>query len=213
MIVYKITNKINGKAYIGQTTQPMELRWLDHCKKGHALYNAIKKYGKEAFELRILAKCNTMEEMNHREVYYIKLFNTLAPNGYNLKNGGNNKKYTLEARLNMARGQGSKPFITINLDTLEEKMYNTQLEAKLDGFHSGSICYCLKRKLKKSKNHVFILLENLHLKDQIIQEGLDSKFGSVKRNLKFSRGRGVLGLKAINVKTNEIKIYSTIKDA
>src|SRR5580704_3159657 len=96
MIVYKITNKINEKSYIGQTIGPIEKRWNSHCskqKRGHGIfYRAIAKYGKENFEIKILARCNSIQEMNHREVYYIKLFNTLAPNGYNLDTGGKNKK-------------------------------------------------------------------------------------------------------------------------
>lgn len=91
MIVYKITNKINGKAYIGQTVQTLSKRWNRHVhnkSKNSVISLAIRKYGVENFEIRILSRCNTIEEMNHRETYYIKLFNTLATNGYNLKLGG-----------------------------------------------------------------------------------------------------------------------------
>ena len=96
MIVYKITNIITGKRYVGQTVQSLKQRWDKHCneKRCLALANAIRKYGKENFEIKVLTYCNSIEEMNHREIYYIKLFKTLAPNGYNLTHGGLNGKHT-----------------------------------------------------------------------------------------------------------------------
>lgn len=91
-----ITNKINRKRYIGQTVQKLEKRWLSHCNPNNItkmiITRSIHKYGKDNFEIKILAKCNSIEEMNHRETYYIKLFNTLFPNGYNLDSGGSNKR-------------------------------------------------------------------------------------------------------------------------
>lgn len=95
MVIYMITNKLNGKRYVGQTTGSLNLRWKSHCKNSkskHGIFHlAVHKYGKENFEIKVLAKCNSIEEMNHREVYYIRLLNTLAPNGYNLDSGGKNK--------------------------------------------------------------------------------------------------------------------------
>ena len=100
MILYKITNKIDGKIYIGQTVRSMRERWLQHCRQKDCRYlgNAIKKYGKDAFEVKILTRCNNIQEMNHREEYYIKLFNTIAPNGYNLLHGGNNRRHHEETK-------------------------------------------------------------------------------------------------------------------
>jgi group I intron endonuclease len=93
MIIYKITNKINGKIYIGQTTGPLNKRWNDHCcyKKNRCsvVSQAIQKYGKKNFEVKPIAYCDSLEQMNHREPYYIKLLKTLTPNGYNIKEGGN----------------------------------------------------------------------------------------------------------------------------
>ena len=100
MIVYKITNKINGKIYIGQTVQALKERWNKHCsvKRCLALSSAIKKYGKESFEIKVMVRCNSIEEMNHRETYYIKLFDTVAPKGYNLTRGGRNGKHVEETK-------------------------------------------------------------------------------------------------------------------
>jgi len=99
MIVYKITNRITGAQYIGQTVKTIKKRWIHHCTPKSTcryLASAIKKYGSDNFEVTVLTRCNSLEEMNHREQYYIKLFNTLAPNGYNLTTGGGNSRPTQE---------------------------------------------------------------------------------------------------------------------
>jgi group I intron endonuclease len=94
MIIYMVKNKLDGKKYIGQTIKTLEKRWRAHCRVESCcryLKRAIKMYGKDNFEIKILAKCDSIDQMNHRETYYIRLFNSLAPNGYNLSTGGNNR--------------------------------------------------------------------------------------------------------------------------
>lgn len=98
--VYKHTNKINGKIYIGQTKQNPETRWQSgygyrECSR---FYNAIKKYGWENFEHEILKSDLTLEEANYFEKYYIKFYNSLSPNGYNLTEGGENYHVSEESR-------------------------------------------------------------------------------------------------------------------
>ena len=96
MVVYKIINKVNGKMYIGQTKHTAEHRFKKHIadalivERSFAIHNAIRKYGVNNFEIQVLAKCYTLAELNHREMYYIKLFKTLYPAGYNLDGGGKN---------------------------------------------------------------------------------------------------------------------------
>lgn len=110
MIVYKITNNINNKVYIGQTVGSLKKRWISHynsSKSTHrsAIRSAIKKYGKDNFEIKVIARCESEDELDHRETYYIKLFNSLAPNGYNLVSGGNANKHVSEetrARMSIA---------------------------------------------------------------------------------------------------------------
>lgn len=106
MLVYKITNKINGKSYVGQTVQSLERRWKKHITQKshcHALKSAILKYGPENFEIKTLTTYDSIEKMNDGERYYINLFNTLAPDGYNLTNGGIRPSFSKEARANMGR--------------------------------------------------------------------------------------------------------------
>jgi len=96
--VYKITNKINEKSYVGQTTQSLKKRFGDHFRDtSHCAYlkGSIKKYGKENFTMECLeiVEAESNQELRTRlndlEVKYIKENNTLCPNGYNLTSGGN----------------------------------------------------------------------------------------------------------------------------
>jgi len=92
-IIYKTTNKINGKIYIGQTVQFLDLRISAHMsealfkKDNMYFHKAIRKYGKENFEWKIIAECSSLEELNKTEIEMIKKYNTFE-NGYNLTMGG-----------------------------------------------------------------------------------------------------------------------------
>lgn len=114
MIIYKITNKINNKIYIGQTIESLEKRWSRHnwkCTKSRnamAITNAIIKYGKENFIIEQIDYANTIEELNNKEVYYIDYFNTMSPNGYNLKTGGDNKRLSDETKKKISEGNKGK---------------------------------------------------------------------------------------------------------
>lgn len=82
--IYKITNLINGKSYIGQSIH-IERRWEEHCRPStnSMIANAIKKYGKENFQFTILTECN-IEDLNRLESYWINKENTITPYGYNV---------------------------------------------------------------------------------------------------------------------------------
>lgn len=95
MIIYLVTNKINNKKYIGQTTRTLKERWSQHCTpsaldKG-VLHKAILKYGKENFNLEIIREAYTLDELNVLEIELISQYKTIAPNGYNLLEGGCNR--------------------------------------------------------------------------------------------------------------------------
>lgn len=110
MIIYLITNKVNEKRYVGQTTQSLKKRHWQHIndalvkKYPYPLHCAIRKYGPENFNVRVLLKCNSMEELNHREGYLIRLFNTHISNnnGYNIRFGGSNSFLSEDTKIKMS---------------------------------------------------------------------------------------------------------------
>lgn len=89
--IYKITNKVNGKSYVGQSNN-IERRFAEHCQKGESsripLDVAIQKYGKENFTFKILEECS-LEELNTKETYWIEYLDTIKE-GYNCNQGGDN---------------------------------------------------------------------------------------------------------------------------
>lgn len=87
--IYKITNKINNKMYVGQSND-IKRRFKEHQTCGHRsripLDIAIEKYGKDNFLFEILEECQ-IEELNEKETYWITKLET-HKNGYNCNTGG-----------------------------------------------------------------------------------------------------------------------------
>jgi group I intron endonuclease len=91
-IIYKIQNKLNGKVYIGQTTTGLNKRMRAHLsnKNHNGIDGALRKYGIDSFEITVVAKAISIDELNELEIKFIEDENCLAPNGYNLHTGGKN---------------------------------------------------------------------------------------------------------------------------
>jgi len=106
--IYCITSPSNKK-YIGQCVKQLSNgknwgyinRWREHIRDSKTrnycrlLNSAIKKYEPENFQLEILKKCN-IDELDYYEKYYIEHYNTMSPNGYNLREGGSTSRYSEE---------------------------------------------------------------------------------------------------------------------
>lgn len=91
MIIYKITNNINNKIYIGQTVRTLEERVAEHKRKRKLLISkAFRKYGIENFKIEIIDEAKTIEELNDKEFNWIKFYNCITPLGYNQCEGGGN---------------------------------------------------------------------------------------------------------------------------
>lgn len=86
--IYKITNKLNGKPYVGQTRQPIEKRFLQHSKAKTPLGNAMRDCGIENFTIEVIEECATQVQANERERALIKELDCKVPNGYNRSDGG-----------------------------------------------------------------------------------------------------------------------------
>lgn len=89
MFIYKITNKVNGKIYVGKTTRQLTVRFKAHIKSSEngsktKLHNAIRKHGKDNFYIQTIENVNNKNLLNEKEIYYISI---LSPD-YNMTAGG-----------------------------------------------------------------------------------------------------------------------------
>lgn len=97
-VIYKITNMVNGMAYVGTTKKDINERWHIHCSdsrrnrcKNRRLYNAIQEYGEANFDISIIEECEDGIAYN-REKMWIDKLDTFR-NGYNMTYGGAGKPY------------------------------------------------------------------------------------------------------------------------
>ncbi len=117
MHIYLVTNLVNGKHYIGQTTLPVRERWGEHLKKAKAgnrdrLYCAIRKYGAEAFIAEGLTECESQEQMNRLESLWATLLKTHDyKSGYNMTLGGDGHPTlcTEETRRKISKARKGQP--------------------------------------------------------------------------------------------------------
>ena len=112
--LYRITNTINNKKYIGQSIDTIR-RWYEHKraakneKPNMLISSAIKKYGSENFQFEVIAACKSYDDANYLEEELIKQHNSLARNGfgYNLSLGGMNAPKSEEWKESMRRWHAS----------------------------------------------------------------------------------------------------------
>lgn len=94
-IIYKITNKKNGKSYVGKTEYSLEHRWNRHLSSARngskfRFHSAIRKYGEDCWDLFVVETYQTEDEnfINEKEAHFIKLFESDTKKGYNATSGG-----------------------------------------------------------------------------------------------------------------------------
>jgi hypothetical protein len=105
-VIYLAINKINGKKYIGQTQTTLETRIQRHYNRAKyentIFYQAIRKYGKSAFDWKIIDTANFADELNKKEIYWIKQHRTFVDwensCGYNMTLGGDINVLSVETK-------------------------------------------------------------------------------------------------------------------
>ena len=113
--IYKITNTVNGKFYIGKTTHDaVKTRIRDHLtgnsKGSRLIKDDIEKCGQDAFTYEILHDGIIPEFLDTLEIDAIAKFNTIAPHGYNRNKGGSGSiKHSEETRRKMSKAKKGKP--------------------------------------------------------------------------------------------------------
>jgi len=188
--IYKITNTITKKCYIGETTKSdPEKRWKEHkntIKRGDgcpALQNSVNKHGIDNFKFEILIICFDEDRYKY-EIEYIKKYNTLIPNGYNILEGGpggsfKGKKHSEETKQLLSKNNKQKYIdnpelkremsernkILMNSDIIKNKIsegmnYSKKyqqmiLDKKVGNFNNIKHCEMSKLKIKDSLQNYY----------------------------------------------------------
>lgn len=159
MWIYKITNILNNKVYIGQTIRPIQQRFRRHLSDAinnilnTHLAKAIRKYGVNDFKIELVDCAKNQEELNQKEQYWIRYYNSIQ-NGYNetdaiSKCGGNTYKNktadeleNIKNKIRKSKIGGKNPMARkvkrINIITNEIDIFNTVIEcAQACGIKKG----------------------------------------------------------------------------
>ena len=110
MHIYKITNTVNGKIYIGQTIQKdPKMRWYAHCQYARAgkksyLYDSMRKHGIDKFLWEVIDTALTLDELNVKETQWLDQYRQITE-CYNIREAGRNKLHSSESILKMQESQ------------------------------------------------------------------------------------------------------------
>jgi len=115
-LIYKITNRVNAKSYIGQTIKSLDGRIQQHIrntqKKGYPLCRAFRKYGIENFSWEVLYKDIPLDLLDIAEICTIYTYDTFGTNGYNCSEGGEGSRGRIlskETKLKISKTSEGRP--------------------------------------------------------------------------------------------------------
>lgn len=174
--VYRLTNSVNNKIYVGATTDGAGVRWNRHVQKANSgsdypFHQAIREFGKDAFRLDVLEMCDTFEKMNEREAHWIATLSATNPEiGYNKKIGGGIHLHDEEAKRkigNIHRGkiaENRKPILQYDKNGVLIREFASLSEAVLEtGIAKTSIHRVLRKeatRFSKKNPYVWLWKEN-----------------------------------------------------
>lgn len=155
--IYKVTNKINGKIYIGKTINFVQ-RIMQHTKPSEGntceFHKAILEYGICSFTWEVECVCNNEDEASEKEYSLIKKYGSVYPNGYNMtlgKTGG--IKHDV------------RPIVCLTLDGEYVNRYESASQAEKDGYNVHSVLNSCRSNKRRGGNNIFMF------EDEYIKSG------------------------------------------
>ena len=176
--IYYIKNLSNNKYYIGQTINNIKERWLQHKRKNsncRYLKYAFNKYGFDNFKFKLICICFD-KDLDRFEIEYIKKYNSLVPNGYNLKQGGlNGGKHHQETKNKISKSLQGRKMVYINgINPHIGKIHSYETKLKISNSLTG-------RKL--SNEHITNIIKGnkVNIK-KVIQYDLNNNIINIFKN-------------------------------
>ena len=149
--IYKITNQINGKIYIGQTRKTLQERMNAHIKKASEypnryLYDAMNHYGYSNFSIALIEECSN-SQLDEREIYWINYYDSTNHEiGYNLTSGGGGgntwllNPHKLQTGEKIRKSNLKEDYIPITKESLESDINNgLTSEEMMKKYHTSSV--------------------------------------------------------------------------
>ena len=214
------TNQINNKKYIGQTTDEKH-RYNQHknCYEDSVFHRAIQKYDFENFTYTHLFESDNIEELNQKEQEYIILYNSLAPNGYNVDSGGRNNwhgPHTEDSKVLMSKAKGKlteEEVIMLRKAYLNNghpvTLYNEFFSKRIGSLQAFMNIWCGKR-YKHIMPEVFEQRKNKHTK---INKDIAHQIKELSKDKTLTR-RAIAEMFNVSVSTiADIRAGKTWKDA
>lgn len=202
--IYLITNKINNKKYVGQTKQSIEKRFQRHCWKSESKKNmpivlAIRKYGKHNFLITELCECKSKYDLDSKEIEFSRIYNTIVPNGYNLKvgNGPNTVSEETKKKISLAnkgRKASNRHIINQSISHIGNKM-SDEIKQKLSKINKG----------KKASNKCYEKSLERNCKTYVLEK--DGKIITVVNMAKFCRENNLTASCMCRISQNDSLTY------
>lgn len=181
--IYKVTNSINNKIYVGITNQGYKTRFYKHCSdsirgSNFPLHLALRKYGIDNFTTEVIETCDTIKLLKEREIYWIKELQSQSKEiGYNVTNGGDGafgRPVSEETRLLISKKAKERVFTDIirnnmraastlskkvsmySLDGVYIRTFNSTKEVEREfGYGNTNISKCARGQVKQSNGYIW----------------------------------------------------------
>ena len=207
---YMVTNKINGKVYVGSHSWDGEGLDKNYYGSGTAITAAVRKYGKENFQVEVLYYYDTIEECRQDEERILTEYNVRdCQHSYNIKNsaiGFTSEDMTDEIRQKMSRAKKNvmTPIVAIQKDTGKIRVFESIIEcARQLNLNPGNIHNCLKGRQKTCGGYFFKHLKRCS-KDYKITKRKAKKTEKIKLTTKR---KGTTPVIAIQKDTGRVRMF------
>lgn len=195
-IIYSVTNIMNNKKYIGQTTKSLKTRKQNHLstikRNDTAFQKAINKYGKEKFIWEIIDQAYSQEDLDNKEIFWIDYYNTYGCSGYNMTLGGQGaNKATGLNRIEYLKTKpdDSHPFLIFDkYGNFIKECDNRLLFCEENDVRVGDSMTVLKNKKPSLNDYILIYIEDYsetNLKDRLKRIRYNRDFVVFDKNYQY----------------------------
>lgn len=193
--IYKITNLVNNKQYIGQHAS--EIFDKKYFGSGKLLIKAIQKYGKENFKVDIIEWCNSQEQLDKQEIYWISYYDAVnSDNFYNLAIGGScgnrkGSKFSAEAKKHCSEAHKKENLSEKTLKRMSEShkgLPSPNKGKKLSKEHKEKISKSCKNMSKEARSKISkSLLGNTRRRGKTLSDETKQKLSIAGKGRKHSK--------------------------